>query len=696
MSRTRAAVAAAATALVLVCLVEPAFGSTQTISPNADAYVRQDIPNQKYGSVDRLAALTTGSQQRASYLRFTVPAPPSGEHLKDAKLNLTAIDPGASNPLELRALATPSQSTSWSESTITWANRPSWSAGVAATSNTNYAAGAPISLDATSITPAGGGSATFVLTASPIYLAVHSREATSALARPSLTLSYAASGDTTPPSAPANFNAGTIGQTSFGTSWTASTDNVGVDHYELFRDGASQGNVTGTSYTFTGLTCGKAYTFGVEAVDAAGNHSTRTTRSGTTSACSGGTPPVAVMNAGSQQQTGYPVEFDASDSHGASTYGVSDGIRNQSWDFGDGTPVQTGEYLTTVTHAFANPGTYTVRLTVTDANGQTATTTKTVTVGNLKVANVSGTTGSAIQSAINSLGGPGIVRLAAGTYSVTSQVSVPAGVIIEGAGQTSTRVNISTSVGFNVTGSNVRFHDLELAGPTGSNTAISNSATPSKNLLVDHANIHNLNYANEVKHGASATFEFDNIHDQDVSGAGYGILVNTGAYLMARNNEFSKNRHSIASGGGSGSNGDAEANTRYDFLHNHVSGDPVNKDVVLDMHVGGHGRLRLSDNTIENVTYAIGLKDSWGEIKRNTFRNVSGYVIHFRTPTSTATGQVIPEAGAYNYTVEGNTFTSTSSDQLSIENGSHAPFTVNCRSLSVPFGRSSITWNDCP
>ena len=57
-------------------------------------------------------------------------------------------------------------------------------------------------------------------------------------------------------------------------SWNASSDNVGVTRYYLFRDNAkyrSLGNVM--SYTDTGLTTGRRYIYKVYAIDAAGNWS---------------------------------------------------------------------------------------------------------------------------------------------------------------------------------------------------------------------------------------------------------------------------------------------------------------------------------------------------------------------------------------------------------------------------------------
>ena len=55
--------------------------------------------------------------------------------------------------------------------------------------------------------------------------------------------------------------------------WNASTDNVGVTGYSLYRNGAKAGSTTATSYTFTGLACGTTYTLALTAYDAAGNES---------------------------------------------------------------------------------------------------------------------------------------------------------------------------------------------------------------------------------------------------------------------------------------------------------------------------------------------------------------------------------------------------------------------------------------
>ncbi|MFI9326830.1 NPCBM/NEW2 domain-containing protein [Kitasatospora sp. NPDC052868] len=83
----------------------------------------------------------------------------------------------------------------------------------------------------------------------------------------------AAGGDTTAPSAPTGLTAGNVTSSSVGLSWTASTDNVGVTGYDVYRGTTRIGSSTGTGFTATGLSASTAYTFTVKAVDAAGNAS---------------------------------------------------------------------------------------------------------------------------------------------------------------------------------------------------------------------------------------------------------------------------------------------------------------------------------------------------------------------------------------------------------------------------------------
>jgi chitodextrinase len=79
--------------------------------------------------------------------------------------------------------------------------------------------------------------------------------------------------DTTPPSTPGTPSASSVTQNSITLTWGASTDNVGVTGYEVFRDGSSASVVSGTAATISGLAASTTYSFQVRARDAAGNWS---------------------------------------------------------------------------------------------------------------------------------------------------------------------------------------------------------------------------------------------------------------------------------------------------------------------------------------------------------------------------------------------------------------------------------------
>jgi hypothetical protein len=81
--------------------------------------------------------------------------------------------------------------------------------------------------------------------------------------------------DTQAPTIPINLSAVNILQASFILKWAASSDNVGVTGYDVYKNGIllNGSAITGTSYTVSGLTTNTAYTMTVKAKDAAGNQS---------------------------------------------------------------------------------------------------------------------------------------------------------------------------------------------------------------------------------------------------------------------------------------------------------------------------------------------------------------------------------------------------------------------------------------
>jgi len=77
--------------------------------------------------------------------------------------------------------------------------------------------------------------------------------------------------DIQPPSIPANLAAAAISSSQINLSWNASTDNIGVSGYQIFRDNTLIATVNSTSYGDTGLTASTVYSYSIKAIDAAGN-----------------------------------------------------------------------------------------------------------------------------------------------------------------------------------------------------------------------------------------------------------------------------------------------------------------------------------------------------------------------------------------------------------------------------------------
>jgi chitodextrinase len=77
--------------------------------------------------------------------------------------------------------------------------------------------------------------------------------------------------DGTPPSVPQGLTASSIAGPAASLHWTASTDNVGVTSYGVFRNGTSVGSTSSTSFTDATVAAGATYSYTVNARDAAGN-----------------------------------------------------------------------------------------------------------------------------------------------------------------------------------------------------------------------------------------------------------------------------------------------------------------------------------------------------------------------------------------------------------------------------------------
>jgi len=94
------------------------------------------------------------------------------------------------------------------------------------------------------------------------------------------------SADGTPPTAPGSLVAHAVSSSEIDLTWNASTDNVGVTGYRVYRSTGGSYSLAGTSmatgFADLGLASSTTYTYQVTAVDAAGNESAASTVSATT------------------------------------------------------------------------------------------------------------------------------------------------------------------------------------------------------------------------------------------------------------------------------------------------------------------------------------------------------------------------------------------------------------------------------
>jgi chitodextrinase len=172
--------------------------------------------------------------------------------------------------------------------------------------------------------------------------------------------------DSSPPTAPGNLSATASSATAIALSWQASTDNVGVTGYTVYRDGTETATVNGstTSYSDGGLIPGTTHTYTVTASDGAGNVSpasnqaSATTQADTTPPSTPGTP-VATNVTPSQVSLSWTA---STDNVGVVGYRV---IRN-------GSVIATASGTTYTDSGVSASSSYTYQVVAVDAAGNTA------------------------------------------------------------------------------------------------------------------------------------------------------------------------------------------------------------------------------------------------------------------------------------------------------------------------------------
>ncbi len=139
--------------------------------------------------------------------------------------------------------------------------------------------------------------------------------------------------DAAAPSAPANLRLDNATQNAISFSWDASTDDFGVVHYDVFRDGQKIGSTSNTNYTDDNRSPDTAYDYHVVAIDVSG----KTSASSATLVARTLAPPPIRSAFGTIAATSYNANFGVSLSGDVIT-----GLDDNDWarydriDFGAG------------------------------------------------------------------------------------------------------------------------------------------------------------------------------------------------------------------------------------------------------------------------------------------------------------------------------------------------------------------------
>jgi hypothetical protein len=254
--------------MAALALAGPAASSPQaavaieSLRPVADTFVIATKPSTNMGAK---SALKLDAQPVTRvYLRFDVSA--SGPI---AGATLRVFSPAAS-PTGFSVH--PVADTAWEE-TVTYATAPSFGAAIATSGP--LPAGGWTSVDVSSLVAGSGPVSLALTTTTRQAFSIHSREAVST--SPRLEVSISLPDDTEPPTVPGGLTAVATGATRVQIGWNASTDDVGVVAYDVFRDGQLVGSVARGILAFidAGLESGETHAYGVEAFDAAGRRSAR-------------------------------------------------------------------------------------------------------------------------------------------------------------------------------------------------------------------------------------------------------------------------------------------------------------------------------------------------------------------------------------------------------------------------------------
>jgi glucose/arabinose dehydrogenase/chitodextrinase len=275
--------------------------------------------------------------------------------------------------------------------------------------------------------------------------------------------------DTAPPSQPTGLTATAVSGSQINLSWTASTDNVGVTGYRVFRNGTQVGTSTTTTYSDTGLVAATNYTYTVSAVDAAGNISTPSATASATTAAPDTAPP--------SQPTGLTATAMSSSQINLSWTASTDNVGVIGYRvFRNAVQVATATTTTYNDTGLAAATTYTYTLSAVDAAGNNSASSAAATATTPQITTP-----------------PAFVQVNAATPQTNQSVVTVTYVSPQAAGDTNV-----VAIGWNgVTGSVVSVRDSAgnaylPAAPVGLGNGLSQTIWYAKNIVASAANVNTI------------------------------------------------------------------------------------------------------------------------------------------------------------------------------------------------------------
>ena len=257
---------AVAAALPAVLQAPPAGAQAPaaTVHPDADAHVQQGLPDGNEGTLDYLQS--DGSPRYQVFLRFTVSDPT----VASASLRLYATN-GAPDAGQVYRV----EEDAWLEIGITWRTKPRLGPAVASMGAVTANAWEEVDLSSYVLGP---GTYSVALGSPYVDGVIFSSREGAADRRPHLVITPGPA-DAAAPSAPGGVTATALSPLRAEVSWVASSDDVAVGGYTVYRSVPGErraewlGTTTETTFLDHRVQPGRTYRYGVAALDRAGRRS---------------------------------------------------------------------------------------------------------------------------------------------------------------------------------------------------------------------------------------------------------------------------------------------------------------------------------------------------------------------------------------------------------------------------------------